>query len=200
MRSKFDKSSNNVYTFLNMKLGDIIKRLRKERKMTLLGLSKESGVALATLSRIENGRMTGTLQSHMEICKAFKITLPELYKDLPSSKKTLEVQHKKPKEEVYIHDKKSLSEILTSSAQNKKMTPVLIKILKGGQTPSEKDASGTEKFAYILDGKVEAVIGDNRYNLSKDDTLYFESSLPHTFRNIGQSQAELITVTSRRSL
>ena len=44
-----------------MLIGEIIHRLRKEKKMTLVELAEKSGVALATLSRIENGRMTGTL-------------------------------------------------------------------------------------------------------------------------------------------
>lgn len=179
-----------------MQLGEIIKRLRKTRSMTLLELSEKSGVALATLSRIENGKMTGTLDSHMNICKAFEMTLPELYRDLPSSKKTIDVQKSKAKHNVYIHDKRSSSEILASNVQNKKMMPVLIKIAKGGQTPGEESRPGVEKFIYILDGKVEANIGNDKYSLTKGDTLYFESSIPHHFRNVGHSEAELLSVTS----
>jgi len=183
-----------------MHVGIIIKKIRKEKKMTLLELSKRSGVALATLSRIENGRMTGTLQSHMDICKSFEITLPELYKELPSSKKTLEVQRKAPKADIYVHDKKSSSEILASNTQNKKMMPILLKIVKGGQTAPEENKSGTEKFIYILDGKIETFIGENRYSLSKGDTLYFDASLSHKFRNTGAGEAQLVCVTSPTSL
>jgi len=85
--------------------------------------------------------MTGTLDSHMNICKAFEITLPELYRDLPSSKKNIEVHQKKFKHDVFVHDKKSSSEILASNAQNKKMMPVLIKIVKVGQTSIEESRS-----------------------------------------------------------
>lgn len=48
-----------------MHIGRIIRRLRKERKITLLELSQKSGVAIATLSRIETGKMTGRLKSHL---------------------------------------------------------------------------------------------------------------------------------------
>ena len=64
-----------------MHVGEIIHKLRKSKKMTLLELSNTSGVALATLSRMENGKMTGTLESHMNICKALEVNLPDLYKD-----------------------------------------------------------------------------------------------------------------------
>ena len=179
-----------------MRIGDVIHRLRKERKMTLLQLSEASGVALATLSRIENGKMTGTLDSHMAMCKAFEITLPELYKDLSSSKKTLEVQTKKNRAaDVSIHDKKSSSEILVSRAMEKKMMPTLVKIHVGGVTHKEENKSGVEKFIYILEGKIEAFVGEEKYNLVKDDTLYFDSSLAHYFKNIGNGDSRLISIT-----
>jgi len=179
-----------------MHVGALINKVRREKNMTLLELAKKSGVALATLSRIENGKMTGTLESHMSICKAFDMTLPELYKDLPSSKKAVEVLEKAAKHEVCVHDKRSSSEILVSNVQKKKMMPILIKIAKGGQTAPEKTKSGVERFVYILDGKVEADIGDNTYNLLKGDTLYFDSSVPHHFKNTGSVEAQVLALTS----
>lgn len=183
-----------------MHVGEIIKRIRKEKNMTLLELSNESGVALATLSRIENGKMTGTLGSHMNICKAFEITLPDLYKELPSSKKTLDVRHKNAKESVYVHDTRSSAEILAPNALNKKMMPMLIRISKGGQTSNEENRPGTEKFIYIVEGKAEAFIGDNCYKLSKGDTLYFESSPAHYFKNTGSGEILILSVTAPPTL
>ncbi|MDP3790355.1 MAG: helix-turn-helix transcriptional regulator, partial [Candidatus Omnitrophota bacterium] len=97
-----------------MHIGEVIHRLRKEKKMTLLELSKTSGVALATLSRIENGKMTGTLESHMNISKALEVSLPDFYRDLSESQKTIEVQTRKTRTDAFIHDKRSSSEMLTS--------------------------------------------------------------------------------------
>lgn len=179
-----------------MHVGEIIKRLRKERKMTLLELSKGSGVAVATLSRVENGRMTGTLDSHMAICKALEISLPDLYKDLSASLKIVEVQTKNTRTEVFVHDKKSTSEMLASNVLNKKMMPMMVKIVKGGATHKEETKVGVEKFVYILEGKLDAFVGEKRYEMTKGDTLYFESSLPHYFKNTGTGEAHLISVIS----
>ena len=60
-------------------LGARIRTLRKTAKLTLAELSKRSDVALATLSRIETGRMTGTLESHLAIARALGVPLPDLY-------------------------------------------------------------------------------------------------------------------------
>ena len=48
-----------------MNLGPRIKKLRTLKKISLTELSKESGVQIATLSRIEHGQMTGTLSTSM---------------------------------------------------------------------------------------------------------------------------------------
>lgn len=178
-----------------MHVGEIIHKIRKERDMTLLELSEKSGVALATLSRIENGKMTGTLQSHMDICKAFEITLPELYKDLSASKKTIEMQSKTARTEVFVHDKRSSSEMLASNVLTKKMMPIMIKIEKGGTTHKEENKAGVEKFIYLLAGKIDAAIGENIYHLATGDTLYFAASVPHFFKNTGTAEARLICVS-----
>lgn len=179
-----------------MKIGAIIHKIRKTRKMTLNELSKSSGVALATLSRMENGIMTGTLESHMSIAKALDVNLLDLYKDLPSVKKTTEVKTTKDRQDVFVHNARSSSEMLVSKAMEKKMMPVLIKIQKGGSTHKEETRSGVEKFMYVLDGVLEAIVGDEKYSLKKGDTLYFEASQSHYFNNLGKTEARFINVIS----
>ncbi|OGW94140.1 MAG: hypothetical protein A3G36_03210 [Omnitrophica bacterium RIFCSPLOWO2_12_FULL_45_13] len=175
-------------------IGKIIHKLRKDRKMTLVELAQKSGVALATLSRMENGRMTGTLESHMHICEALGIALPELYKNLYPSKKAVDIQTKKSRTDVFIHDKKTSEEMLASKVLNKKMMPVLVKIAKGGRTHKEETKSGIEKFIYVLDGKIEANISKEKYNLGRNDSLYFESNIPHYLKNIGAGDARVVSV------
>lgn len=177
-----------------MQIGEIIHNIRKECKMTLVELAEKSGVALATLSRMENGRMTGTLDSHMRICEALGTTLPELYKNLYPSKKAVDLQKQRTRADVFIHDKKSAEEMLASKVLNKKMMPVLVKIAKGGKTQTEETKPGIEKFVYVLDGKIEAAIGEEKYNLGRNDSLYFESNIPHYLKNTGAADARIISV------
>jgi len=178
-----------------MDLGKTIHALRKENKMTLLELANKSGVALATLSRMENGKMTGTLESHMKICEALNAELSELYINLYPQRKSVELQKHKSRTEIFVHDKRSSSEMLASKVLNKKMMPILIKLGKGGSTHKEETKHGTEKFMYVLEGRIEASIGSEKYNLSKNDSLYFDSNAPHYIKNTGSSDARVVCVT-----
>jgi transcriptional regulator with XRE-family HTH domain len=179
-----------------MDIGEKIRKFRTEKGLTLLELSRKSGVALATLSRIENNKMTGTLESHIAICNALGIGLPELYQDLSPSNSAPEVHTASDRTEVFVHDKRSVSEMLIPKVLDKKMMPIMIKIGSKGTTHREESKKGVEKFVYVLEGKVNAAIGEKRYSLNKGDTLYFDSSMPHYFENIGASDARLICVIS----
>jgi len=50
-----------------MKIGSTIKRLRKQKGMTLKKMSALIGVQEATLSRMENNKMVGSLNTYVQI-------------------------------------------------------------------------------------------------------------------------------------
>ena len=177
-----------------MHVGGVIKKLRKERKMTLLKLSQKSGVALGSLSRIENGKMAGPVKVHERIARALGITLPELYQPLPSSKKTLEIKEKAIGHTVGVHDRSFSSELLIANARNKKIIPLLLTIKKNSQTAPEETKSDVDKFVYILDGVVEINITKEQYILHSGSTIYFDSSVLHYFKNIGKDEAHLLCI------
>jgi mannose-6-phosphate isomerase-like protein (cupin superfamily) len=175
-----------------MKIGKKLKALRKERKMTLNELSKTSGVQVATLSRMEHDIMTGTLNSHINICKTLGVSLADFYRDLEYEHKTVSLVKRKQAHQSFVHPKKSTIEMLTTKAAEKKIMPLLIKIQKGGQTHKEENKPGTEKFFYVLEGRILAKIGKEEYKLSKGDSVYFDASLPHVFHNIGKSDSRTL--------
>jgi len=179
-----------------MYIGERVKKLRKEIDMTLVELSEKSGVAVASLSRIENNKMTGTLESHIAISNALGINISDLYQGLAADKKAPVVQTSSDRTDVFVHDNKSVSEMLTSKVLEKKMMPVLIKVEPKGATHKEETKRGIEKFIYVISGKVEAVVGDNTYALNESDTLYFDSSSPHYFKNVGTGEARIVCVIS----
>lgn len=179
-----------------MLIGKKIHELRKERRMSMTELSKLSGIQMATLSRMENLKMTGTLESHMKIAQALKVSLPQLYNEVISENKKVEVKTAKTPADVFVHSEKSSYEILTAKVLNKRMMPSLLKIEPGGQTNLEQNHLGCEKFIFVLDGKIEVRIEKEIYPLAKNNTLYFEASSKHQFVNTGKTLAKVICVSS----
>ncbi|MBD3296176.1 MAG: cupin domain-containing protein [Candidatus Omnitrophica bacterium] len=179
-----------------MKIGKRLRDLRKEKGMTLNELSRKSGVALATLSRMENDKMTGTIQAHSSICKALGVSITELYKELENEQKTVDPLPGKERTEHYVHANKASYELLVSKAPGKKLMPLMMKIDSGGATQNEQNRPGMEKFVYVITGTLEASVGDKNYTLKPGDSLYFDASLPHTFNNRTKKRAEAICIVT----
>ncbi|MFA5038842.1 MAG: XRE family transcriptional regulator [Candidatus Omnitrophota bacterium] len=181
-----------------MKLGEKLKNLRKQKDLTLDKLAELSGVAKATLSRIENGVTTGNLNTHLKICETLGVNLGELYKGLEHAEdKVVSFDEKTIKEaEVFSYDEKVSSIILAKQTGKKKMLPQLLIIEPGRGTTIEESQPGTDKFIYCLEGEVELKIAGNAYAVKKNGSSYFDASLPHSIKNIGQKSAKLIVVVS----
>jgi transcriptional regulator with XRE-family HTH domain len=195
-----DRNQKSWYIYLVMEIGKTIRRLRKEKKITLKGLSDSSGVALATLSRIETGKMTGTVSSHNDIARALDVTLAELYSGFEIKSQRVEVQSQQEQTDVFIHNDKASYDILTKKVLSKRMMPILLKLQKGARTSVEQSSKGTEKFLYILEGHMQAVVDSKTYSLNKGDSFYFDASLPHHWRNTSVKQALALCVITPPAL
>lgn len=62
---------------LLQKLGNHIKKLRKERKLTISALCYKNGLEPSTISRIEKGLVEPKYLTLLNIANAFKLTLSE---------------------------------------------------------------------------------------------------------------------------
>jgi len=206
-RYKFDYNANSLdktglfcYIKIVMDIAKKIRTLRKESGLTLKALSLSSGVALATLSRIETGKMMGTVESHKAIATALGQTLSQLYSNLENKESSFEYQNLENRTDLFLHNDKASYHMLTSNILSKKMMPVMLKLSPGGRTSLEQPSFATEKFLYVLKGKVEVMIEKTRHVLKKSETLYFNAGLSHYLKNSCRDEALVICVITPPAL
>jgi transcriptional regulator with XRE-family HTH domain len=188
-----------------MNIGKKIQKIRKDKGLSLDELAERSSLAKATLSKIENGRTSGTMKTHLKIAQGLGISLGELYleiereerEDLAFAPSAEEVEVKS-----YSFDEKSYFTILTTgNILKNKMLPVVYTIEPGGSTisqvrPAEEKPLGSERLIFVLKGEVEAVINNKQYHITEGSFLYFKAHLPHFFKNMGKDTAKFFCVTS----
>ena len=178
-------------------VGARLRFLRKSQKVRLVELAKASGVDAATISRIETGKMSGTLESHIKLATALGYKVTDLYAGIEEArvKDAVTMQPPSRQGDVYVHQAgKSSIAMLTSDVLKKKLMPVLITIEPGGSTHKEEARVGTEKFLYVLEGAVEAKIGETTHALKRGSSLYLDASVPHRLKNIGRAAAKCLSV------
>ena len=181
-------------------LGERIRSIRKAKRLTIVEVAKSTDIDQATLSRIENGKMTGTLDSHRRIAEVLGLRLPELYdtvmRQLAESKDKKVLQ----KLETFSHSGGAVAELLTTGVLQKRMMPVLLKIKGKGRTENEEHSSLSERFVYVLKGTVDAVIGKECKRLSQGQSLYFQASIAHHFVNKVKTESQVLSVITPTSL
>lgn len=181
-------------------LGQRIKTLRKARKLTLIEVAKKTGIDQATLSRIENGVMIGTLNSHMKIAEALGLSLPDLYGDVLDKISEAKDKVVQKKLETFSHSSGAVAELLTSNILQKKMMPMVLKIKLKGRTETEEYTAVAERFVYILKGSAKLTLGKDEKVLKTGECLYFNASLPHHFTNASKSECWCLSVMTPTSL
>ena len=82
---------------------------------------------------------------------------------------------------------------LAYTFRNRNAEPYLVTITPDDKPPVMHGHEGQE-FNYVLSGKMMLYIGDISYELSKGDSVYFDSSVPHAEVALGDKEAQFIAV------
>jgi len=184
-------------------IGARLRVLRTSQKVTLVELATSSGVDAATISRIETGKMSGTLESHIRLASALGLKVTELYAGIEEArtKDAVTIQSPSQHGDVYVHQAgKSSTAMLTTDILKKKLMPVLITLEPGGRTHQEEAKVGTEKFLYVLEGTIEATVGEATHTLKRGSSLYLDASIPHSLKNPGRAVAKGLSVVTPPAL
>ena len=179
-----------------MKVGNRVRELRKAKKVTLVELSQQTGIAQATLSRIETGTMIGTVESHQKIAEALGLGLAELYAPLDRRYQEIVKTTKETPRKALHQTKGCQIELLTQEISKKKISPLLVTLSGNSKSAQEQNDRGVEKFVWVLEGDVDAVLEKETYSLKTGETLYFDASLPHRFVNPKTKPSKLFVAVS----
>ena len=180
-----------------MELGQKVRMLRKQASLSLERLAQKSGLALGTLSRIENGKAGANIKTHMKLCEALGTSLQELYQGVPLlGGETAPIAPTSEEVETFAYDGKATSILLARQVMQKNMLPQLLVLQPGGKTHKEQNRFGCEKWLFVLEGEIKVQVGEQRYQLKRYGTLYFKASVPHQLSNPGKTIAKCISVTS----
>lgn len=177
-------------------LGLKIRELRRQKKITLIELSKLTGIAQATLSRMETGLMVGTVKSHQKIAETLGISLGELYQNLDTRLEKVSHQAATAERKIFSKSEQFKYELLTQEISKKKITPLLLTLAGHGKSEIEKSERGVEKFYLVLEGTAVAHLDQKEYTLHSFDTLYFDGSIPHHLSNPTNKQTRIFCAVS----
>jgi transcriptional regulator with XRE-family HTH domain len=173
-----------------MELGEKLKAIRVEKNMTLEEVAKKSSLTKSFISQIELNKTSPSITSLMKVTSALEIRLTDLFReDSPVE----DVLVKKEKRDSYYNKKTQLTmEMLSTRFPDQKMEPIYF--YGEGRAATDAITRVGQEFVYILKGKIKLIIDQKVYVAEEGDTLYFDSSIPHSWENPSTEAVEGIWV------
>ena len=171
-----------------LSIGKRLFKLRRSKKLTLKHLANETGLATNVISQIEKGEIMPPVSVILQLSRALEIDSSILLKEEKkhAGKKSAEDYQKRT--EAYTY------ETLTPEARHKHLKAFKIFIDPKSEHKSVSYSHLGEEFQYVLKGKVEIMVGENKNVLDPGQSLHFNSSIPHKLRNLSPEKAELLVV------
>jgi transcriptional regulator with XRE-family HTH domain len=169
-------------------IGKRLMKLRKEKGLTLKHLANETGLASKYISGVESGELMPPVSVILQLSRALEIDSSILLREEKrrAGKKSADDYQKRT--EAYSY------ETLTPEARHKHLKAFKILIDPKSEHKAVSYQHLGEEFQYVLKGKVEVTVGENKNVLGPGECLHFNSSIVHKLRNISSEQAELIVV------
>src|SRR5215472_4063999 len=170
--------------------GARFRRLRQRRGLSLAQVAKATGVSVGFLSALERGQMSASIATLRRIARYYRTNILSFFDPAKENSRVV-----KPNQRKILETTKGVRMELLAWG-NTAMEPHLFRIKPGGNSGESYTHEG-EEFLHVLRGQFEIWLNqDERYLLEPGDSLYFQSSTPHRWKNPGKTESWLLWINT----
>ena len=178
-----------------MDIGLRVKQVREHFSLSQRELAKRAGMANATISLIEQNRVSPSISSLLKLIQGFPMTLTEFLtfgEPPPSDPYTFR------REQQPDLGRDGLKLLLIGASNPNRQMRMLRELYSPGADTGKEIITHPEgeECGVVVRGSVELTVDGHISILSAGDGYYFPSTLPHKFRNIGPDEAEIISANT----
>ncbi len=175
---------------MDREIGWRLRRIRETCGLSQRQLARQSGVANATISQIEAGKLNPTVSMLKKVLDGVPIGLGEFFGDEFEARERVFFRAGELTE---IADGGVSFRQVGKNLRNRAIQLIQECYQPGAGTGRHAITHEGEECGIVLSGRLEVTVGDQTAVLGKGDAYYFKSSEPHQFRNTGNEPCELIT-------
>ena len=172
-------------------VGGRLRALREARQLSIRALAEASGLAVNTLSLIENGRTSPSVSTLQQIAVALSLPISAFFTpEIPRSRLVfLKADQQQPT--AFPHG--ALADLGLGMAQ-RRIEPLLLSLDPGAGSGPQPIIHPGQEFVFCLEGRIGYSVENQRYLLEPGDSLLFEATLPHRWENSDRSPARAVLV------
>ena len=174
-----------------------MRALRLKKKLGLVDLGRHTGLSPGLLSKLERGRMFPTLPTLLRIAMVFGVDLDYFFADHRKYRALAivrQAERQRFPEAPGLRDPAYHFESLTFPVAEAKCTAYLATFRPVAEgKPRSHEHAGAE-LIYVLSGELDVKIEATAHALAAGDAMYFDSSVPHSYRRTGRTVCTALIV------
>lgn len=172
----------------SLRIGERIKKARRERKLTIEGLAKKTGLSAGFISKAERSVHIPSLTTLQKISIVLEIPLSNFFLDSDTGVTIV----RNNKAAVIQNPGSPLKHRILSSGLSQ-VAVLLVDILPGQGSGEKAFIHEGFECNFVVTGRIRFYVDGTEHILTGGESINFNSGLHHGFRNIGKKTASLLT-------
>ena len=178
-----------------MDIGARLQLVRKSKDLSQRELAKRVGVTNSTISLIEQNKVSPSVSSLKKVLDGIPISLADFF--------TMDLDAGPADSPFYAADEQpdvgnnDIHYFLVGQRRPQRQMCILREVMPPGtDTGDSMLAHDGEEGGVVIAGEVEVTVGEQVRVLKAGEGYYFESRVPHRFRNVGEVDAVIVSANT----
>ncbi len=178
---------------MSMEVGKKLRAVRTAFGLSQRELAKRAGVTNGMVSLIEQDRVSPSVGSLQKILAAFPMTMAEFFtRDMQGKEDVVYRAGQLP--DVGTGDIEY--RLIAASRHDRKMSILWENYEPESDTGEDLLTHSGEEGGVVVEGEIELTVAGETWVLARGDAYYFDSRLPHRFRNTGKVAARIVSANT----
>ena len=179
-------------------IGTKLRTLRLRKKLGLVELGRHTGLSPALLSKLERDKMIPTLPTLLRIAMVFNVELDHFFVDHRKRRVCSVVRKESRQSFPEAPDRPNPAyhfENLTFPVAEPRCQAYVALFHPVADGAARAHEHPGVELLYVLAGDVGVTIEAMEHRLKAGDALYFDSSIPHSYRRLGRQASSALVVS-----
>ena len=169
--------------------------LRTLNGLSLEELARRSGLTKSYLSKLERGLSQPSIASVLKLSRAFGVSADKLLSETPQGDRIVFVRKDERVPFSRVEGRAGYAyEAIAAHRIDKAMTPFVMRPPTRSAAELDLVTHAGEEFVFVISGEMEIVFADRSFRMQAGDSVYFDASIPHRSRSLGDVPAEALVV------
>ncbi|MFC7548084.1 helix-turn-helix domain-containing protein [Plantactinospora sp. GCM10030261] len=173
-------------------LGAAVRTARRARGMTVEVLARAANVSAGLISQVERGQGNPSFLTLRKLAEALGLPVAHFVQGPPSSGMVVRAGQRK---RLHLPEGDLVYELLTPGLQGK-LEVLRTQVPPGWTNRAKPFLHDGEECVHLLSGRIDVVVGGDRYTLDEGDSITYEASRPHWYANRSTEPAIILGVVT----